>query len=1651
MALERQQAQIELANIRSKGSLQRRLALSPLFPKRIKQLLPGPKRGKDYHQNRAYEREHAIGVRESFLALKPKSLTRVQRVLFPKMQGTVERAWEGMAQRPYQTGERRKPFRCPHHDGAQAELRGAWLLRLGKELGNYEQDARWLAQWTGHLVSWHDKVDYAWLLAGALDPSTPESAEVLQTLKDIASGEDERVDFDTWVIGALLASNNPEAWQFVEQLLLAAKRQEGVRQAILERVDEAHPGAFRRMLRLILDENLARFSATVRAFDCWFGFHWDGASGMEVNRVLESVLELLDDEDARAAALASEEAEQAYLALWCYAFEDVESALPHARAMLADANVEKRFVATHLLVQSGWDDAEPDLVRMLADPDLRVAGRALWGLQGGSAQQVDNDVLFAALEELLERMPKRTLKLDPIVWPWWSLKLERPAIAQAMWASPPSAPAEVLLPYVKDLDSWERASYVRELAGLPPRWGPESGKKHKRAPLQGHVYEAILELLGDTSPDVREGAFEALDTGPPAEREVARLVELLGRKANDLRNRCLKRLAQLDDVGFLGVARTLVNERALPRRVAGLELLREAVESERGVEEARALASEYAEQRTKIGEEERSQLEPLLAEQQSGAETAADENLAGVDASELVPWPDPRKLAVEEETAATAACIEDLARLIAEHRDSEAESARGEKGPLLEVSRRFRLFGGWNEDDDYWDQKPPLPEVWRTWARDLPATMHDADGLHLVRAFVSAEGGRAWQGEHTKSLRGHHGFHPTWKFLLALLGWCVREDPPTGLADWVVDGLENALSKVDPSFLDHCLEYARTAGLDSQPERRATPFEMKLASRWDRRAQSLQRLLPGSFTGEHHARLYALRTWLQRRTGGYPLMQVDLQGYQQALLAGALGEHARAELAHLLLGEPVLNKLRNAQQLAVLQHASTQRPPKELSEHPELLDVVDERRRHVVSIELRRGDRETIASKPTLQLRYTGGIEAVVPALAALGSAGFARTYSYWNAENSRKETLSHIVVRSAPREEDSLDAFAEAARAAKLKEARLVELAAYAPQWAAHVNHVLEWEGLEDAVWWLHAHTKDERWTLRDMREIWAAQVSERTPLSADELTEGAVDVAWFGRVHATLGAERWAKLAKAAKYASSSGGHKRAQLYASAMLSETTLDELYQRIDAKRHQDAVRALGLVPLATKTEREADLLQRFRRLQEFQRESRKFGSQRQASEKRAVQIGLENLARTAGFQDPLRLQWAMERQAVADLAEGPVVIEKDEVALTLSIDESGAPELEVRKKGRVQKSVPVKLRKDEDVLALRERMKELRRQASRVKGALEEAMVRGDVFSGSELRELMAHPILAPSLSRLVFVGEDLIGYPIEGGQALSDHAGHIEPVRQQEELRLAHAHDLYTRGDWHAWQSECFQRERIQPFKQVFRELYLPTEDELGDSLGSRRYAGHQVQPRQALALFTTRGWVAHPEEGVARTDHALGLTARLTFQEHWYTPADVEGLTLAALSFTHKGKWTPLPLSDIPPRLYSESLRDLDLVVSVAHQGGVDPETSSSTIEMRAQLLRESCRLLQLDNVEVRDRSALIQGERATYTVHLGSAQARLQNCVALVIVAVHSQHRGRLFLPFADDDPRTAEVLSKVLLLARDKQIQDPSILAQIRGQG
>ena len=740
----------------------------------------------------------------------------------------------------------------------------------------------------------------------------------------------------------------------------------------------------------------------------------------------------------------------------------------------------------------------------------------------------------------------------------------------------------------------------------------------------------------------------------------------------------------------------------------------------------------------------------------------------------------------------------------------------------------------------------------------------------------------------------------------------------------------------------------------------------------------------------------------------------------------------------------------------VLRQVSTRKPgprPGKYDFHPAVQAAVEKVRRRMIEVELTRGDLPTPASSYARALRYTGGAETLIKLLEAFGRELFVRAYAYDGT--SKKAVFSHLIRSTYPGEDESPEAFVALAKQANISEKRLIETAMYAPQWASHIEKTVGWEGLAEAVWWFHAHTKDTSWRVEaEIREAWAAEINDQTPLTAQDLVDGAVDVTWFKRVYALLGEKRWKTLHQAAKYASGSGGHKRAQLYAEAMLGKSDQEALEKRVKNKRYQDGVRALGLLPLPEEESgREKALLDRYLFMQEFLRGSKKFGSQRKASEKLAVRIGLENLARTAGFADPLRLEWAMEQQAVADLAEGPVSASADGVTVTLAIDRLGDPQVSIVRqlkngKEKSLKSVPSKLKKKPEIAELTGRKTDIRRQASRTRLSLETAMIRGDRFTAAELQDLWRHPVVRPMLQQLVFVRDETgeLGLPVMHGSELEGLDRQIVRLAPADGLRIAHPHDL-LQHDWHLWQNKCFREERIQPFKQIFRELYLITPVEVEAHDRSRRYAGQEVNPRQAHGLFGQRGWVTHPEEGTRKTFHDENITAHVGLLNGILTPAEVGGETIEAVFFTARGGWKPLPLTNVPPRLFSEVMRDLDLVVSVAHLAGVDPEATQSSLEFRGSLVRETAELLNLGNVEVKERHVLIEGQLNRYSIHLGSGIIHQRPGGYVCVVPVHNSQRGRVFLPFVDKDPKSAEIIAKTVMLANDKKIKDPTILAQL----
>eukprot|EP01034_Spumella_vulgaris_P041100 gene41100-50864_t len=153
-----------------------------------------------------------------------------------------------------------------------------------------------------------------------------------------------------------------------------------------------------------------------------------------------------------------------------------------------------------------------------------------------------------------------------------------------------------------------------------------------------------------------------------------------------------------------------------------------------------------------------------------------------------------------------------------------------------------------------------------------------------------------------------------------------------------------------------------------------------------------------------------------------------------------------------------------------------------------------------------------------------------------------------------------------------------------------------------------------------------------------------------------------------------------------------------------------------------------------------------------------------------------------------------------------------------------------------------------------------------------------------------------------------------------------------------------------------------------------------------------------------------------------------------------------LGEIAFTCQGK--RVALEEAPALGFSEAMRDLDLVITA---GAADSDEHSAEVQQaRVALVSALLPSLGLKNVSVEGHHAIIQGKRASYRLHLGTAVIHVIPAGYLCIVPAGKASPKSVALPFVDDDQRTSEVLSKLLLLSADDKIKDPSILAQIEGR-
>lgn len=308
---------------------------------------------------------------------------------------------------------------------------------------------------------------------------------------------------------------------------------------------------------------------------------------------------------------------------------------------------------------------------------------------------------------------------------------------------------------------------------------------------------------------------------------------------------------------------------------------------------------------------------------------------------------------------------------------------------------------------------------------------------------------------------------------------------------------------------------------------------------------------------------------------------------------------------------------------------------------------------------------------------------------------------------------------------------------------------------------------------------------------------------------------------------------------------------------------------------------------------------------------------------------------------------------------------------------------------------------------------------------------------------------------------------------------GTTHRVAAGDTIRLWHPIH-HSVADIRTWREHLTDREFRQPFKQVFREIYLLTAAEETTASYSNRFAAHILRANQAKALSIARGWTGlqvgpwssgYEAEAVKEFP---GTPWRARFFVALVADADRpygdELCSTDQVRFEQKRgrQWQQADLVDVPACVLSEAFRDVDLFVGVAGIAADPAWTDRGDDAHRAYWHRQSfgelnesaqarrdalARLLPRTKIAARvtlaDRFLHVRGDLRTYKIHLGSGNILMEpDDSYLCVVGARKSTDKRLFLPFEEDGGLLSMIVSKAFLLAADTKITDPTITSQIR---
>jgi hypothetical protein len=427
--------------------------------------------------------------------------------------------------------------------------------------------------------------------------------------------------------------------------------------------------------------------------------------------------------------------------------------------------------------------------------------------------------------------------------------------------------------------------------------------------------------------------------------------------------------------------------------------------------------------------------------------------------------------------------------------------------------------------------------------------------------------------------------------------------------------------------------------------------------------------------------------------------------------------------------------------------------------------------------------------------------------------------------------------------------------------------------------------------------------------------------------------------------------------------------------------------------------------------------------------------------------------------------------------------------IELAVVSSTSAELRFRRAdGKALKSAPMEIRRNHasDLKDLKAAVKQIETSLGAHRQRLDTLFRRRKAWEYPAWRaRYLDHPLLGTLARRLIWrftLGDEQHAAIFHKDQLVT--ADDVPLTAPLEKSAVTLWHPLEEPRERVAAWREWLERHQVQqPFKQAHREIYALTDAERETRTYSNRFAAHIVRQHQMNALCESRGWrsrllLLHADN--AFFPPRMMLADWNLLAEFWVNQADAgespSGVALHLATdqvrFYHAeregGIGDLVPLEDVPPIVFSEVMRDVDLFVGVSSIGndptwrdagprGMIPWNTlafgalTESGEVRKEVLERIVSRLQIaDRCTFEKRFLVVRGDLRTYKIHLGSGNILMSpNNQYLCIVPDRSSKAasaGPIYLPFEGDEMLSI-ILSKALLLADDQRIKDPSIRAQI----